>query len=77
MIIVASIALIIQNPLSDPNSQLSQFLNELDLVLTVVFTLEVCIKILAFGFIACGPKSFLRSIWNIMDLVIVLTSLAS
>jgi hypothetical protein len=43
----------------------------------MVFTLECLIKICAFGFIICGPTSYLRSWANVFDFVIVLAALLS
>lgn len=42
-----------------------------DYVMTSIFTLEVILKVIAFGFIACGSKSYLRNTWNILDFTIV------
>jgi len=31
-------------------------------------------RIISFGFICCGPRSFLKDNWNILDFVIVIVS---
>jgi len=35
------------------------------------------IKIIARGLFFCGPKSYLRQIWNVLDVVVVTTSVLS
>ena len=37
-----------------------------------IFCVEMCLKIVALGFVL-HPKSYLRNIWNIMDFVVVVT----
>ena len=34
-------------------------------------------KIVAFGFVFCGPESYIRNSWNIIDFVIVVLSIIS
>jgi voltage-dependent calcium channel T type alpha-1G len=45
--------------------------------LTTVFTLEALLKIIAFGFANCGSRSYIRSLWNQLDFIIVVISLIS
>jgi len=35
------------------------------------------IKIIAYGFIKSGPESYIRNNWNILDFIVVMTSLFS
>ena len=37
-----------------------------------IFCVEMCLKILALGFVL-HPGSYLRNVWNIMDFVVVVT----
>lgn len=46
----------------------------MDTALTVVFAIEAFLKIIAFGFLFNGRKSYMRNYWNILDLLIVLLS---
>lgn len=39
-----------------------------------IFCVEMCLKILALGFVL-HPGSYLRNVWNIMDFVVVVTGL--
>ena len=38
----------------------------------VIFTIEMILKVISMGFVACGPDSYLRDRWNILDFVIVM-----
>jgi len=51
-----------------------QFLLWSDLVITIIFTFEMLLKIVAFGF-AFHKHSYLRNGWNVLDFNIVLVSL--
>lgn len=42
-----------------------------------LFTVELILKVLVFGFLFNGPDSYLRNAWNIMDFIIVVFSLIS
>ena len=75
MIIVASITLAIENPLTDPDSQRSKILSIIDILTTVFFSIEVVIKVIANGLIFNGKKSYLLNKWNIIDFIVVTVSL--
>jgi len=49
----------------------------MDIFLTIVFSIEAFLKIVAFGFLFCGPQSYIRNYWNIIDFVIVIFSIIS
>ncbi|EQC38308.1 hypothetical protein SDRG_04028 [Saprolegnia diclina VS20] len=53
------------------SSTLTTVLAWLDVGFNAVFTLEVCVKMLAVG-VLDGPQSYLQSRWNIVDLLLVL-----
>ena len=55
-----TIQLALDNPLNDPKSRLAQVLITLDYIFSMIFILEAIAKVLAFGFINCGNKSYLR-----------------
>lgn len=42
-----------------------------DIICTTIFTIECLLKVIAFGFISCGPDSYIRNPWNILDFSIV------
>ncbi|KAF1773904.1 Voltage-dependent channel, four helix bundle domain [Phytophthora cactorum] len=68
-----TIELAIDNPLSPPDSLLTNILSWFDAVLTVLFMIEVAIKIIAYGFVL-HKGAYLRNSWNIMDFVITATA---
>ena len=45
--------------------------------MTIIFTLEVIIRVVSEGLIFNGPKSYLRSPSNILDFFVVVISLVS
>lgn len=65
------------NPLNDPEGDLSITLAYLDMVMTILFTMEFLLKVVTFGFIFNGPKSYLKNGWNILDGFIVAVSVTS
>lgn len=74
LITISSISLAIDNPLANPNSKLSVFLTRLDTVFAIIFAIEMVLKIIALGLIL-HKGAYLRNSWNILDGVIVITSL--
>lgn len=70
---ISSIALALDNPLRDPDSRVSAVLDYAEVVLTVLFSLEMAFKVLAYGFV-CMPGAYLRSSWNILDFLVVVVS---
>jgi hypothetical protein len=67
---LTSICLAFENPLNDPEGTTKTVLNLIDYVTTVFFVIEVLLK----GF-AIGPVAYIKDPWNLMDFVIVITSL--
>jgi len=47
------------------------------MAVTAIFFVEFILKVVAHGLIFNGPTSYLRSYWNILDLVILITSIVS
>ena len=45
--------------------------------MTILFSLEVIIKVIAHGFLLNGPDSYLRVAWNRLDFIIVIISIIS
>lgn len=69
LIAASSLIVALDNPLNEPGSVFVVALSWVDTALTVFFLIEVVLKVVAFGFIM-DDDSYLRSNWNIMDLVI-------
>jgi len=74
LIAISSVALALSSPLNNPYSKKQEFLDVLDIILTVLFTIEMCLKIVALGF-CFQPRAYLRNSWNILDFIVVLISL--
>ena len=78
LIIISTALLIIDNPLEiDPNGEDKVVLDKLDIVMTILFTLELLIKVVVYGFAFNGDDSYMRNNWNVMDFIIVTFSLIS
>ena len=45
---------------------------DLEPIFMVIFTIEMCTKILALGFIL-HKNSYMRTLWNIMDFIVVVS----
>ena len=45
---------------------------DLEPIFMVIFTIEMCTKILALGFIL-HKNSYMRNLWNMMDFVVVVS----
>lgn len=82
LILISSLTLVMDGPLSNPNSSFIVNVGYLDNVFTVLFTIEASVKIIALGFIFNSPKlssrgyePYIRNPWNIIDFVVVLASL--
>ena len=74
MIIASCVCLALDSPRLDPASELAETLRSLDVLWTVLFTSEMLLKIVAYGF-ACSEEAYLTSAWNQLDATIVCASL--
>ena len=82
LILISSVTLVINTPLSNPESETILFIGYLDNCFTVLFTIEASIKIIAHGFLfnnsvlrSKGFPPYIKNPWNIIDLVVVIASL--
>ena len=80
LIFTSSVMLALDNPLNDPNSMESKVYGSIDLVHTVLFTIEMLIKIIGLGFFMNSYKNpllpaYVRSTWNCLDFFVVMSSL--
>jgi len=76
-IALSSVAMAFENPLLDPNSAQIKALEVLSTIFTVIFLVELVVKMIALGGVCGygdGRKAYLRSFENVMDFVIVLVS---
>ena len=75
LIIISTITLALETPLDDPEGNKVRVLNHIDLFMTVAFTFEAIVKIIAAGFLFTGKPSYIRDPWNILDFIIVVAAL--
>jgi hypothetical protein len=75
-ILASSILLAVDTPFVDPASKLAHFLAIMDIVFTCIFSTELVLRVMALGLVY-HKGSYLRSAWNILDCIIVVTSLLS
>lgn len=68
-IVISSIILAIDNPLRNPNSPTTRALQALNMAFALVFIIEFCMKVLAYGL-----RKYLQEIWNIIDVAAVIAS---
>ena len=59
-----------ESPLNDPNGQLVAILSSIDIGTTVLFALEILLKVIAYGFALNGEHSFLQSTSNCLDFTV-------
>ena len=77
IILLSSFALAIDNPLNDPSTRMSEAFLNIDYVLTGIFLIEVAMKVIGYGFLMCGSKSYMRSYWNMLDFLVVSITITS
>jgi len=77
LIAISTLLLAFENPLDKPNSLKLAVLSKIDYFMTSCFTLEMIMKIVTYGFLLNGSNSYLRSIWNVLDFVVVSAALIS
>lgn len=70
-----SLAVYTPLPQGDTNAT-NLFLEEIEVIFTVIFTVECAMRIIALGFIQ-HPNAYLRNSWNILDFTIVMIGLGS
>ena len=74
IIILSSICLALDNPLLDPETWRVKVLFNINIVFTIIFTLEMIAKILAYGFIL-SSNAYLKNAWNLLDFIVVMISI--
>jgi hypothetical protein len=72
LIIVTMVTMAMQHPLNDPTLEYEVVLYRFDIATTAIFILEIPIKIIATGLLLNGKRSYLRSVWNVMELLSVI-----
>ena len=75
LIVFSSMLLTLEGPYLDPDGPLSQKMKVIDIVVTLLFLSELILKVITQGLICNGSDSYLLSLWNILDFIIVFLSL--
>ena len=79
LIVLSSLSLAFDNPLSDPNSLFKNILKYIDYIFTGAFLLECVIKIIGLGFLfnnlGSDKTPYIRSAWNALDFLVVSASM--
>ncbi|CAE8631108.1 unnamed protein product [Polarella glacialis] len=73
-ILLNSLCMGIDNPLTDPSLWYSIMLRELDVIFSIIFIIEMALKVLAYP-VLWGENAYLRSGWNVLDGTVVLVSI--
>ena len=73
-IVISSLMLALDTPFENPDGRLATDIATCNVVFTVIFVIEMSIKIIAVGFVY-QPRSYLRSGWNVVDAFVVVISL--
>ena len=69
VIVISSIILAIDNPLRNPTSPMTRTLQALNMAFALVFIIEFCMKIIAYGL-----RKYFQEVWNIIDFAAVIAS---
>mmetsp|Transcript_40272 Transcript_40272/g.61453 ORF Transcript_40272/g.61453 Transcript_40272/m.61453 type:complete len:166 (-) Transcript_40272:4215-4712(-) len=77
IVILSAILMVFEDPLGDPNNSIFAWINAANQIITLIFISELIMKILVYGLLWNGDNSYLRNGWNILDCIIVQTSIAS
>lgn len=75
LILLSTILLIFENPLSDPNGTKANVLYVFDILMTTLFSLEMVLKVIVNGFLFNGKNSYMLDNWCQLDFLIVLISI--
>ena len=59
------------------NQEVLDVLSLLDYIFTVIFSFEMCIKIVCLGFVFDSRYSYMRNSWNVLDGTVVAASILS
>lgn len=60
----STVLLALENPLDDPRSSYVMTLKDIDVVVSIIFTCELVIKVIVYGFAMNGKDSYIKNSWN-------------
>lgn len=76
-IAINTIEIAIENPLNDPTTLLALSLRIIDYSMTLVFSFESIIKIIANGAFFNGERSYFKNYLNLMDIAVVIVTVSN
>lgn len=76
LIALNSLLLALDEPNLDKESYVKHTIDVMVTIISIAFIIEALLKIIAMGFV-CGKHAYLRDSWNILDFIIVMTSIAN
>ena len=76
VILASTVQLALENPLNDPQGTLYKSLVLIDMITTVIFGVEMVLKIVAFGLLFSGENAYLRNPTNLLDFFITSLSVS-
>ena len=76
-ITLTAVTLAFENPLNDPCGPIATTLKYVDYVTTTIFTIECVMKIVSLGLVMNGADSYLRSLENVVDFLVISISIFS
>lgn len=74
LILASSTCLALDNPLANPDSTSTKTLRVFDLAFTIIFIVEMVVKILGYGLVF-RQSAYLRNAWNVLDFIVVIISI--
>lgn len=77
LVIVSCVILLVDTPLANPRSRLRRGAINIDATISLIFAAEIAAKVIASGLYTLGPRAYLRSAFNIIDMFAVGCGLTS
>jgi len=68
----------LDSPLDDPTTTESNVYDIMDIIFTILFFVEMVLKIISYGFLfnyEDDQRAYIRSVWNILDCFVVIVRL--
>ena len=75
VIVVGSICMSLENPFAAPDTPRAVALQRIDVVVTIIYVVEIVLNIHAYGFIRSRTSFIQRDRWNSFDMALVIVSL--
>jgi hypothetical protein len=75
LIIISSLAMVLDNPLQDPGSTTAGVLKVLNYIFTLIFIIEMMLKMIAYG-VLFGKEAYWKNSWNRLDGLVVFVATA-